>query len=298
MLKGYKTSRFFDDLVRNTLMDVTLARDNLIVLEQKITNSTFLSTEQSIERPEELFSPAKFFLDSDSCAKRMLELINHMGDIVLSLEEIQVPQMGNETYNQTQLKISHDNTVKFFHTCPRLLTCLEEYTKALAKVEKWIVKMMELSTSYTRGHKFNGMVYNYTQEAEALQEDENALQDLLHQYAYGKVTKLNYLKRFSKDSQSAQVLNNLNSFVNKISKMLTEPLKKRLNDIKTDLQTNYKDSLQRAAAFERYLDDPFYNTAKIMKIWNVPKPVLENPEVSGKSLMTGESLCNIGDSLT
>ena len=158
------------------------------------------------------------------------------------------------------------------------MQCLNEYPNALKTLEDWVSSMKDVSNQYTKGEPFHGLAYNYTKEAEALKEDEKALGELVQDFAYGTISKLDYLKKFSKDSQSAHVVNNLNSFVDKIVKKLTEPLKTRLEEIERDFQAHYFDTMRKAVTFERYLaPKTFYNPARLMEIWRVPKPKLENP---------------------
>ena len=279
MIKGYPASKFFDELVRNTLMDVTLAKDNLIVLQQKMMNVSYLNLIKENSKNVESFHPLHFTVTSENCLDKMTDIVTELSGIEAALEDFQSPQLSNETRNETQLDLILQLTVQYFKGYHKILECLEEYPGALKVVSTWVREMESFAATFTEGKPFDGVLYNYTEEAESLKEDENTLQELLYKYAHGKMTKLDYLKRFSKESQSAQVLSNLNKFINKIEKKLIDPLQERLGTAFVELQKNYVESMEKAAAFEQYLEKRrFYIPACRMNIWKIPSPNLENPK--------------------
>ena len=95
-------------------MDVTLAKDNLVVLEQKMMNITFLSIGNEIDDNYALYRPVQFFVDSNHCPTKMLAMIKDMSDIEMVLDSMQAPQISNDTHNETRLDLSH-RLVLFSH---------------------------------------------------------------------------------------------------------------------------------------------------------------------------------------
>ena len=251
-------------------------KDNMIVLQQKTMNTSYLNAIKEGSKSDETYHPVQFTVITNGCPEKMTYIVNELSDIEVALEDFQSPQLSNETRNETQLELIHKLTELFYGRYTKILDCLEEYPAALQSVQEWVQNMKEKAKDFTDGEPFHGVLYNYTMEAELLKQDENNLLDLMRKYAQGKITKLDYLESFS---QSSQMLSNLNRFVEHIVNRLTDPLKTRLEEIRANLQNYYMDSLQRAVEFERYLEKGrFYGPASNMRIWKIPYWDWGNPE--------------------
>ncbi|ELT92340.1 hypothetical protein CAPTEDRAFT_191217 [Capitella teleta] len=158
--------------------------------------------------------------------------------------------------------------------------CVTEYQETLENVNKWIESARALSEKYTpENRQRSAAIFNYTQEVKIIETDENDVQKLFHDYSYARISRLHMLKHFNPEGRSSEVLSHLNVFINKIQSRVTEPLRKRIESIRSDLQLHYKTGFKRAAELEKYITEhSFYDKASKMDIWRIPTPNLESPD--------------------
>lgn len=249
------------------------------------------------------FLPLRYTISEKQCNQGMIKLMGDLEDMKLALNDLgaelnivpgitpsnrfstRTPNRRGDDMEETAVELARNvlRLIKqYLRKSNNIEKCLTEYGDSLGKISEWIESAKDLANEYAPegdSSPRSGTVFNYTEEVQIIKSDEIEVQHLLHDYSFAKISRLEMLKHFNPEGRSSKVLSHINVFVNKILSRVTEPLRERIESIRTELQIHYKNAFKRAAHLERYIGDhAFYNKAGKMVIWKIPMPNLDSPE--------------------
>ena len=175
--------------------------------------------------------PKRLFIRNDQCYNHLSSVASILNETALVLENLETPTGDGPSlgpFDEAEVKVIRRNTIHYMSMLNEVTHCVGEFVTALDKTEKWLEAMPKnLRTLEQPGARL-GTNYNFTHEAQILEQDERDVRELYHKYINARTKKLSYLEHFKPDDQSSTVLSNINTFVERIEDRLTGPLRMRI----------------------------------------------------------------------
>ena len=273
---------FLNSITRTLFMKASLAHDNYESFYRTIMNTSSLKSDDDANNAYIKFLPQTFAVKNHHCLPNMRDLSHNLkmiANVCENVDDWSAPnKRGSNVRNSTKELLQ---LIKgYFRESKYVSRCIVEYSDSLAKTTDWVELALKKSSDFMlQSSPFAGDQFNFTEESGIIERDESEMEKLKAQYAHAKTKKLEFLESFDPVEASSEILNRINSFVDRIQTRLTSPLRNRITKMRHELEHYYEKAFMRASHLEQYyLPGNFYYKASHMKIWRIPSPNLENPD--------------------
>lgn len=244
------TNRFLPEVRKNCFMRVELTQETLATYTKRKEDDK-KKAEDPKTRKE--FMPIRFNAKYKSCNREISNMQNSLEAIAYIIEQDLDGSDAPATYENRVLPPLRSNISLFSYSSPRVAVCLQEYQAVLHNTTEWLDKVYDLTDELLTDSIFTAKTYNFTVESEAVESSMKDVENLYIRYAYGTISKLEYLEHFKGDDASSAVLTRIDNFMERIKSRVTDPLRQRIHRIRKELERSFFFADRKINAKKRFL---------------------------------------------